>query len=595
MPVIAYDSIEVLNEKIKLHKDNFLISDETITPETALTLLITEEQRKLSQKAYSFGFDDREYWFLFELSLSDTKDDYFIDLKNIVADYADCFIFNNNQLIKEYKNGITIPINERNVKSLPIRFSMEKTTEKTTYLIRVKSNQPLYTAFSFGNLYEVNKSWDSLHFIFIFSSGIFFSLILYNLFLFSVTKEKTYILYFLYMLPMFIYDLVMMGYGTLISEFISQNTIAVLAILVNLTFVGLSYFSIYFLQLNKYRVILKNRLLFMLLLLWLSTPLFISGVFHAPYLVTIFLLLSFNMYAGVIRVIDNYKPAIFFVIATGVAGLFSIGMLLMTQGIFVPFNYFTFNLATIHMDWDLIALSLALAYRIRILQTIEKEKKHQEQLLSMLTHELKTPLSVINTALISKNPSEKLKKNASISVHNICNIMDKCLDSQRANHSSYNLNPTNINIYEFINNIATSLSKNSDIIMINVDKSLEVITDATYFNSIIRNLIENALKYKSDDSTIEIYSTYVRGWLYLEIMNQTDDNTLPDNKLIFNQFYRSPTAYKTSGAGLGLYIVKSNIEALQGTISYEVIDKNFACFKIYLPKKLKTYNHEHRN
>ena len=584
----GYDSIEIENDRITLHRAGFLAIEDRISAEQALSLLSSTPLEELPKKAYSFGFDHRDYWFYFEVSLSKTESEepIYIDLKNIVADRVDFYAFLQENMLTSSKSGITIEIEKRPVKSIPIRFKLVNSEEKITYLIKVNSTLPLYTAFTFGTLYEVDQSWALTHIIFIVSSGIFFALGLYNLFLYFSTKDKAYLSYFFYMLFMFIYDLTMTGYvSAYLPSSIVEYHLALLAILVDLTFVFLVYFTIHFLQLEKFRVKMKNYLLILLAILWISTIPFVFSIQWAyiPYLTTIAILLTFNFYIGVIRYLDGYQPALYFTIATGIAGLFSNGMLLMTQGILIPFNAITFNLATIHMDWDLIALSLALAYRIRLLQSSEKIKEHQEKLLSMLTHELKTPLSVISIALSSDEPSDRLKQNANKSVANICGIIDKCAENLKINHNSYVLKPTTIHVASLVNSI-TNVMINKDKIIVDIDENITIISDELYLSMVIKNLIENALKYQEKDSTVTIFASKNKRFLYFEISNSVAPNAIPaGSSILFDQFYRAPNAYTTHGAGLGLFIVKSIIETMQGSVSYKLIENNKIRFYFFLP------------
>lgn len=586
----GYDSIEIENDRITLHRAGFLVIEDRISAEQALSQLSSTPLEELPKKAYSFGFDNRDYWFYFEVSLSkdESAEPIYIDLKNIVADRVDFYAFSQELLITSSRSGITVEMDQRPVKSLPIRFKLVNSEEKIIYLVKVNSTLPLYTAFTFGTLYEVDQSWTLTHNIFIISSGIFFALGLYNLFLYFSIKDKVYLSYFLYMLFMFMYDLTMTGYVSVyLPSSIVEYHLTVLAILVDITFVFLVYFTIHFLQLERFKTRFKKYLLILLFILWVSTIPFAFSVQWAyiPYLITISILLTLNLYIGIARYLEGYEPALYFTIATGVAGLFSNGMLLMTQGILIPFNAITFNLATIHMDWDLIALSLALAYRIRLLQSSEKIKEHQEKLLSMLTHELKTPLSVINIALSSDAPSDRLKQNANKSVENICGIIDKCAENLKINHNTYVLNPVTIHVATLINQLVNALPKKDEIV-IDIDESISIFADELYLSMVIKNLIENALKYKEKDTPVNIFASKNKRFFYFEITNTVTNNAIPITpSILFDQFYRAPNAYKTHGAGLGLFIVKSIIETMEGTISYKLIENNQIRFNLFLPNQ----------
>jgi hypothetical protein len=108
--------------------------------------------------------------------------------------------------------------------------------------------------------------------------------------------------------------------------------------------------------------------------------------------------------------------------------------------------------------------------------------------------------------------------------------------------------------------------------------------DKSLVNNIFQNLIINAIKYRDKDkpsSTITINTvTYPD-----ELMVQIKDNGegIADNlqRNVFDMFFRGNT--KSSGTGLGLYIVKNAVEKLGGRILLESKEKVGSTFTIYLP------------
>jgi signal transduction histidine kinase len=113
----------------------------------------------------------------------------------------------------------------------------------------------------------------------------------------------------------------------------------------------------------------------------------------------------------------------------------------------------------------------------------------------------------------------------------------------------------------------------------------EIFTDRYRFNLIVNNLLSNSIKYCDEEKEIK----YVK----LTVTPNNDDVSLEfeDNGIgisdeampkIFNMFYRG--TIKSSGAGLGLYIVKEAVEKLRGSIQVESAEKVGTKVKINLPK-----------
>jgi signal transduction histidine kinase len=115
-----------------------------------------------------------------------------------------------------------------------------------------------------------------------------------------------------------------------------------------------------------------------------------------------------------------------------------------------------------------------------------------------------------------------------------------------------------------------------------------VLADNDRLEQVFVNLMENAMKYATPDTPIEIDSIVEDGFAKIYIKNQCE--IIPQAKLkkLFEKFTRidDKTTRTTRGTGLGLFIVKGLVEAMNGTIKlYSNSDQGFA-----VEIKLQTYN-----
>lgn len=106
----------------------------------------------------------------------------------------------------------------------------------------------------------------------------------------------------------------------------------------------------------------------------------------------------------------------------------------------------------------------------------------------------------------------------------------------------------------------------------------------TYLESILYNLIYNGIKYCRDDvkSTIQIHSYKKRNRVYIEV----EDNGIGIDldrfgKKIFGLYQRFHD--HVNGKGIGLYLVKTQVEALQGKISIDSEVNRGTTFKLTFP------------
>ena len=175
------------------------------------------------------------------------------------------------------------------------------------------------------------------------------------------------------------------------------------------------------------------------------------------------------------------------------------------------------------------------------------------------------------------------------STHRLNNILDDLLRISRATHGSINL--ISINISSTINEVINSL-KHSDLakgVLFDVigDEFLEFNTDKDFIISIFQNLISNAVKYSDKskkDKKIEIKYELNNQFLLVKITDNGIGIPIKNQEKIFDMFYRANNT-SVDGNGLGLYIVKSTLNKLDGEISFVSKELEGSTFIIKLLKK----------
>lgn len=170
-------------------------------------------------------------------------------------------------------------------------------------------------------------------------------------------------------------------------------------------------------------------------------------------------------------------------------------------------------------------------------------------------------------------------------------LIKHLLDFLRFESKEYKLilNPVNISILLFKNiEIMRLEADKKDIkIIFNEQKNIEAVVnaDSVLINRAIINILENAVKYTKHGGTITVKLSDIGDKLLIQI-NDTGIG-IPENHLpyIFNAFYRGMR--DSNGSGLGLFIVKSIIEAHGGEIWVESIPDKGSCFSFTIPKEVK--------
>ncbi|HYT80331.1 MAG TPA: ATP-binding protein [Actinomycetota bacterium] len=114
-------------------------------------------------------------------------------------------------------------------------------------------------------------------------------------------------------------------------------------------------------------------------------------------------------------------------------------------------------------------------------------------------------------------------------------------------------------------------------------------TDPHRLDQILRNLVENALKFSPPDAPVRIDAMVRDDWFQLAVADQGVGIPAEDLPRIFDRFHQVGQAMtrETEGAGLGLYITKRLVEAMGGTITVASVPGRGATFRIWLPANIE--------
>ncbi len=243
--------------------------------------------------------------------------------------------------------------------------------------------------------------------------------------------------------------------------------------------------------------------------------------------------------------------------------------------------------------------------RIEINQALKIEKIKQEgihelyqQKLSFFTnvsHDLRTPLTLIigplEEMLASGEIEHKFQKKMMRMHKNgqmLLNIVNQILNFRKAEHNDLQLDLEQINLSAFVQNICSQFyemaeSNSLDFEISCPDEKLILIADSTKLESILINLISNAIKFtpKYGEVTVQVYSDEE----YISISVMDTGVGIPKEELdsIFNRFYRSNTSEEIQGHGIGTTLVKKYTEIHNGKIEVHSVENEGTEFIVHFP------------
>lgn len=578
--IYALDSVEVLNSNITIHKSAYFKTNKNLTEQEAYNYAISNELEDLPKEAKSLGITSDIHWFLFQISTTGNEDFYF-DSKSIIRENTqDLFIFSNSEIIKKYKNGSIININEREEKVYPIRFKLEKNSKNLIYLLKVESKFPIISSFAFGLETELTKTWITFYKIVIITSSIALAFILYNLFLYFITKDKSILFYTIFMFGYFITNITLFRYLT--------NELNIPSILTNNSFIigiplcilGLTFFTVYFLELKgklkKIVIILGMSNFFLIFLRFIITDSLIQKI-------TV-LFLAFTLMFFIAITIRSYKngakQALYYIIATGVTLFFIIYFMGVLYWDLFPYNYYTINVTNFSMVWDTVMLSFAIAYKIKFFQN-ENEKNQKLALIKSkqtslgelsgnLAHQWRDPLAKlgsINTNIeaklrFSQISKEELLEKLEIN-KNILNHLSQTINTFQSFFQNSNIE-TKFSVNEEIKRCIDFVNDSMENNHINVDFSSDdnyfLQGNANEFSQIVLNIMLNAkdalCEKNIENKYINIKLKKYDNKFKIEIKDNAGGIKIKPIESIFESY----TTSKENGIGIGLFIVKTIIE-----------------------------------
>ena len=227
---------------------------------------------------------------------------------------------------------------------------------------------------------------------------------------------------------------------------------------------------------------------------------------------------------------------------------------------------------------------------------LKQMNEFRSNMIDTVSHEFRTPLTSIQgytsrllrqdiqideetkvkSLKIIKKQSERLKR----MIEDLLVIPD--IEGARLNVNLVNI-PINSVIESSIMLVRNDANK--EIINNVQDCEIEILADTDRIEQVFVNLIENAIKYSKDDSPITLDYEIRDQRLVVSVQNAYD--VIPREKLktLFDKFTRvdDKTTRTTRGTGLGLFIVKGLVEAMDGEIRlYSNEDCGF-CVKVFMP------------
>jgi two-component system sensor histidine kinase BaeS len=226
---------------------------------------------------------------------------------------------------------------------------------------------------------------------------------------------------------------------------------------------------------------------------------------------------------------------------------------------------------------------------------LKSQEKLRKQMTADVAHELRTPLTALSSHLEAMieglwDATPERLKSCHEEVKRLGTLVEDLGQLAKIEGENLVLNKSRMDLFEIVHTVSDTMK--AEISKKNLSLSIEgspvfAEADKNRFSQVVANLLSNAVKYTPEGGAIgiEVYETDRLG-----IVKVTDTGIgIPETELplIFERFYRTDKSRnrKSGGAGIGLAIVKSIVNAHGGTVTVESIKEQGSCFTVSIPKE----------
>lgn len=206
---------------------------------------------------------------------------------------------------------------------------------------------------------------------------------------------------------------------------------------------------------------------------------------------------------------------------------------------------------------------------------LKLKQKTRKSLVDQLVHQTRTPLTILKShieaiedGLMDLDGSElKVFSNQVANITGIIADMGAMIEAER---DSDDLRIEAFDFGAVIRQILSGLEaqynkKNIKLVCLS-DGKIHVETDKNRLSQSIYNLLINAYKYTDRNGAVRVSYLTFDGNLVIRIQDTGRGIALPELDKIFGAYYRSNDALEEKGEGIGLYIVKENVDRIGGTV-----------------------------
>lgn len=514
------------------------------------------------------------------------------------------------------RNVVKIILPKEKEVTLFIKARSDRSTIKPDFQIQLKNVDTFYTQLK-------NRKWENAFFI-----GFVLLMLLYNVILYFFAKDQAYIYYSIYLVAIAIFSSYKIGdlSDWTISSIFPEHPqyIYVFKLFAYVGLISYLAFIRFFLDLEhllpKWNQLFKKLMkigwpllvLDLILMLWTNFSYRVSDIVLIGFTLAFFVI-SFLFLWPLYQTKD--KKGYFIIL-----GIIAMGIGVFCTAIMVAFNP-DFNTVYFQIGTmvEIVLFSLGLAYRQRDIERQQQktafelerskliqQKEHAEaerlkelnnlknRLYTNITHEFRTPLTVIIGMTENIEGNEEEKKLIARNSHNLLRLINQMLDLSKLESGNMKLQLIQGDIISYLQYLTESFlssaeAKNIRLQYYTEEDEILMDFDEEKVQQIVYNLLSNAIKFTPAYGKVILHAKVAtldnEGCLQLKIKDTGVGIAPNDLPHIFDRFYQvdSSDSRRGEGTGIGLSLTKELVTLMRGEISVRSEPNQGSTFLVQLP------------
>lgn len=259
--------------------------------------------------------------------------------------------------------------------------------------------------------------------------------------------------------------------------------------------------------------------------------------------------------------------------------------------------------------WALLAYAVFLtaiaviAFRIIVLRKQRKISDEKIRFFINTAHDIRTPLTLIKAPLEEIAESETLSENGTNNIHTslrnvnaLLRLTTNLINFERADSFSNELYVSEYELGSYLSDTVNAFRPYAGVKRINLTfecnfRYLTIWLDKDKMDSILKNIISNALKYTPENGNVHVYASETEDSWSVEVKDTGIGIPAAEQKKLFRIHFRGSNAVnsKVTGSGIGLLLVWKLVHMHKGKINFSSTEGKGSCIRVTFPKGEKHY------